>query len=265
MTQAHTAQPDFSRYFQLRQRVYLINISEERDRDHYESLTGIVAERSGSTVALQIPYATDVEPTAIEAGKSTFKLTTESLGGGLQIMADLVRVTEGNVFHLQLRGNMEFYQRRQTPRADIQVGMFHIRQAHSLAVYRKEFKRISNYLKTNGTPPNLKLTGTTVNLSAGGVGLSVDLKESLTPLSMFFIDFGDGAPPVCAVAELVWNRSEEGMRKCGYRFLQISKADQDRLGSQVLARQKDQGGSSSGKVNWELLDRMNFEGAARKS
>lgn len=263
MTQAHHSQPDFSRYFPLRQRAYLINISEVRDRDQYESLSGVIVERSGNTVALQIPYAIDMDSSGL-AGKITYKLTTESLGGGLQIAADLERVTDGNVLHLHLRGTMEFYQRRQTPRADTTLRLFQIRQGHSLAVYRKEFKRIAAYLKTQGLPPNLRLVETVVNLSAGGVGLSIELSESLSPLAMFFLDLDDGQPPVCAVSELVWNRSEGGMRMCGYRFVQVSKIDQERLGRHVLALKKEQGDTApTGKVNWELLDRMNSEDALK--
>lgn len=52
---------DYSRYFALKQRAYLINISEERDREHFESLSGVIIDRSGNTIVLQIPYPTEQE------------------------------------------------------------------------------------------------------------------------------------------------------------------------------------------------------------
>ena len=62
---------------------------------------------SGASIAVQIPYATGQE--CLETGmlQTTYKLTSEFMGGGIQIMADLVRVTADNVFHLKLHGSLE--------------------------------------------------------------------------------------------------------------------------------------------------------------
>lgn len=259
MTHPQPHQVDYSRYFPLRQRAYVINISEERDREQFESLGGIIADRSADTVLLQISYATEQESPGPESLQMTYKLTTEAMGGGLQILADLVKITSGNMFHLKLRGSMEFYQRRQTPRIDTTISLFQIRQGHSLAVYRKEYRRIMEHMKSHGLPPNLKLYEAPINLSAGGVRASIDLSESPSPLSMFFFDLADGQAPVCAVAELVWNRNEDGVRMCGHRFVLIRKSDQERLNRHVLSRQKDEGITPAPpKANWELLDRMTF-------
>lgn len=260
MQHAQPHQIDYSRYFTLRQRAYLINLSEGRDRDQFESLSGIIEDRSGDTVTLQVPYATEQEITGAEAPHITYKLTAEAMGGGLQILADLVKITNGNMFHLKLRGTMEFYQRRQTPRIDTTIKLFQIRQGHSLTVYRKEYRRIIDYMKDQGLPPNLKLCELPVNLSAGGVRAPIDLSESTSPLSLFFLELADGQTPVCAVAEMVWNRNEEGVRMCGHRFVLIRKGDQERLNRHVLAAQNAQGITAAApKANWELLDRMTRE------
>ena len=119
---------------------------------------------------------------------------------------------------------------------------------------------IMEYMKNHGLPPNLKLYEAPINLGAGGVRVPIDLSESPSPLSLFFFDLADDQAPVCAVAELVWNRNEDGVRMCGHRFVLIRKADQERLNRHVLARQKDLGITSAPlKANWELLDRMTFE------
>lgn len=260
MKQAKTPQVDYSRYFPLEKRAYLINISEGRDREQFESLSGIIAERGGDTVTLKIPYATELESPPPGAPPVTYKLSTASLGGGVQILADLVRITSGNMFHLKLRGNMEFYQRRQTPRFDTTTKLFQIRQGHSLAMYRKEYRRIVDYMKNRGIPANLELCETPVNLSAGGVRISIEISESPSQLSLLFFDLADGHTPVCAVAELVWNRNEGGVQMCGLRFVQISKADQERLNLHIQSLQKERGITvAAKKVNWELLDRMTFE------
>jgi len=257
MSNAHSPHVDFSRYFAKKQRVFLINISEGRYREQYESLSGTIVSCSGTSIAVQIPYATGQE--CLETGtlQTTYKLTSEFMGGGIQIMADLVRVTADNVFHLKLHGRMEMYQRRQTPRVDTTIKAFQIRRDTSLAIYRKEFKRIMDGMQSKGIRPSLKLQEAPINLSAGGMRIAIEPLEPVSPLSMFFLDLDADQPLVCAVAELVWKRNEKDLLVCGYRFMQIHKADQERIIRYVQSIQKELGiAASASKTYWELLDRM---------
>jgi hypothetical protein len=257
MSKAQAAQADFSRYFALKQRAYLINISEERDQDHFESLSGIIVSCSRDSIALQIPYATGQAP-EICARRTTYKLTSESMGQGIQIMADLIEVSSNNVFHLKLHGSLEMYQRRQTLRTDTTIKIFQIRRDTSLAVYRKEFKRIMDGMNSKGARPNLKLHEAAINLSAGGMRIAIESLETVSQLSMFFLDLDAGQQLVCAVAELIWVHHEKDKHVCGYRFVQICKSDQERINRYVQSLQKEQGITApASKINWELLDRMN--------
>jgi hypothetical protein len=257
MNKTSTPHTDFGRYFPVKQRVYLINISVERDKEQYESLSGTVVSCKGTTIALQIPYATgQVCPEACPR-QITYKITSEAMGSGIQIMADLVSVTPSNVFHLNLHGAMEMYQRRQMPRIDINLNVFQIRREASLAIYRKEFKRIMDTMNSKGIRPNLKLQESPINLSAGGIRIAIDALENPSPLSMFFLDLDAGQPLACAVAELVWNRHEKDKLVCGYRFMQIQKTDQERISRYVQSIQKERGiTESTSRTYWELLDRM---------
>jgi len=257
MSNAHTPHADFSRYFAKQQRAYLINISEGRNREQYESLSGTIVSCSGASIALQIPYATGQECPITCTRQTTYKLTSESMGVGIQIMADLVRVTAHNVFHLKLHGSLEMYQRRQTPRIDTTIKSFQIHRDTSLAIYRKEFRRITDGMKSKGIRPSLKLQEAPINLSAGGMRIAIDALEPVSPLSMFFLDLHADQPLVCAVAELVWNRHEKDKLVCGYRFMQIHKADQERIIRYVQSTQKKLGiAASASRTYWELLDRM---------
>lgn len=256
MSKAHTTHTDFSRYFTVKQRAYLINISEERDREQFESLSGVIVTCSGNSITLQIPYAIGQAPDTA-AGRSTYKLTSEAMGHGFQIMADLVRVEENNIFHLKLHGSLEMYQRRQTPRIDTTVKIFQIRRDTSLAVYRKEFRRIMDGMNTKGARPNITLLEHPINLSAGGIRIAIEAQEPVSPLSMFFLDLDPSQLLVCAVAELVWVRHENNKLVCGYRFMQIHKTDQERISRYVQSFQKEQGiATSASRTYWELLDRM---------
>ena len=162
------------------------------------------------------------------ARQTTYKLTSESMGHGIQIMADLVKVTEDNIFHLKLHGSLEMYQRRLTPRIDTTIKIFQIRRDTSLAVYRKEFKRIMDGMSSKGVRPNITLQEHPINLSAGGMRIAIEALEPVFPLSMFFLDLDASQPLVCAVAELVWNRHEKD--KHGVR-IPVYADPQDRPGT----------------------------------
>ncbi len=257
MSNPHTPHNDLCRYFAARQRAYLINMSEERDRELYESMSGTIVRCGGNSITLQVPYATGQELPDNPIQKTMYKLTSESMGSGIQIMAELAKITAGNIFHLKLHGNLEMYQRRQSPRVDATIKLFQIRRDTSLAAYRKEFKRIVDSMNTQGMRPNLKLLETPINLSAGGLRIEIDAQEPIAPLSMFFLDFDSGKPIVCVVAEMAWKRHENNSLICGYRFLQIHKADQDRIKQFVQSVLRDQGVTvPASKHHWELLDRM---------
>jgi len=252
-------QTDYTRYFALKQKATLINMSHDRDREHFESLSGYVVARHGDMVELHIPYPVDYDPFAGE--KTTYKLTSESLGSGIQVMTDLIKVVAGNIFQLQLRGNPELFQRRTSPRVDTTVKLFNLRRDVSLTFLQKEWKRIVEYMKSKGLPPSVVLRDTPINLSMGGIRLAIRTTSPPLPLSLFFFDFDDNLPPVCALAESVWNRRENDTFICGHRFIQIQKADQERIGRYIQTIQKQQGivTAAAAKTNWELLDRMTFE------
>jgi hypothetical protein len=264
MSKSHHTHPDFSRYFSVKQRAYLINISEERDREQFESLGGTIVSCTRDSITLQIPYTIGQAQGNIP-GRTTYKLTSESMGHGFQIMADLVEISADNVFLLKLSGALEMYQRRQTPRIDTTIKLFQIRRDTSLAVYRKEFKRIMDGMKAHGARPSVNLQEMAVNLSAGGIRISIEALEPASPLSLFLLDLDASQPLVCAVAETVWVRHEKDQHICGYRFVQISKADQERIGRFVLSLQKNQGlDAPAPRVNWELVDRMTNEEPGNK-
>jgi c-di-GMP-binding flagellar brake protein YcgR len=112
-------------------------------------------------------------------------------------------------------------------------------------------------MNTKGIRPNLKLEETPINLGAGGISIAIDTLEPVSLLSMFFLDLDAKQPLVCAVAEMVWSRHENDKLVCGYRFLQIHKADQERISRYVQSIQKKRGiTASASRTYWELLDRM---------
>jgi len=257
---------DHSRYFGIKQRVFLINVSENRDTDTFESLSGYVVSCSGDSVRLSVPYPFEKVLAAAAEMKSTYKLTSEYLGCGLQVLADVVRVEPGNVVSLDLHGELELFQHRKAPRVDVTINLYNLRRDFSLAFYKKEWTRVMEHMKMNGIPANLILKSATVNLSISGIRLSTEEQTIVNPLSMFFLDLGDGLFPVCAIAEVVWDRKDDSELVCAHRFIQIQKADQQRLSRFVLDSQRQQGLQVQDiKVSAQLLDRMTLSPSKSKS
>jgi hypothetical protein len=262
MSNSHDSKVDMSKYFNRRQKVYLINASENRDHDLYESLSGTIVGRGGDSVAVQLTYPHDCAHPVGESLNHAYKLTTEVMGNGIQVIADLLRVEAGSILHLRLRSNLEMYQRRQAPRIDATIHLSQIQGSNSLDAFRREFDRISGLMKSRGGPPDTRMQEAAINLGVGGIRIASESGMSPSPLSLFLLGLEVGQLPVCALGDLVWNRLESGERVCGYRFIQISKADQERINGYILSLRKKQKISTLlPRTNWELMERMVYDGA----
>jgi hypothetical protein len=246
---------NYSRYFNPRQKVYLVNMSPERNSEIYESLSGVVTSTGVDSLAIMITqsgFGTHGE----EVEKATFKLTSEALGSGIQVLATLTGIMPGNIFQFRMHGTLEMFQRRIAPRMEFSTQIFPLFKDFQLPFFKKEWKRVMDHLAGSGMPPGLVMRETTINLSAGGIGLKVDPTNRPTPLSMFFIAL-DGGLPVCALAETIWEqRTNEGQR-CGFRFIHILKSDQERINRFVSDSIRKSGGTHVDyKRNWVLVDKM---------
>jgi len=257
-THSHTS--DYSRYFSLRQKVYLVNMSAERNSAIYESLSGVVTSSGIDSLELLITHSGQGTHDD-EVGVATYKLTSEALGSGIQVLADLIGITAGTVFKFRMHGTLEMFQRRDVTRIELSARIFHLRGNFPLAFFRKEWKRVMDHLHNNSVLPGLVLQETRINLSAGGIGLTVDANNRPTPLSMFFISLDEGVP-VCALAETIWERgADEGLLRCGFRFIHILKSDQERINSCVSDLIRKSGGTHLDyKRNWVLMDKMVADG-----
>lgn len=243
---------NYDRYFIRGQKVFLINISEERDESVFDSFTGKVVLCNDDRLLLKTAYRLySGEVMSLKPGMQ-FKLTTEAMGMGIQVRAELTELISPEELQLRPLGELSVYQRRQSPRIDVTLPLLHVPQKSSLAAFQREWKRVINDLR-KPEPPRLKLSATALNLSAGGVRL--DQSSNPTHLSLLVIDLQDEKPPLCAVAELVWHQQDEEQKliKCGYRFVEILKEDQERITALV---EKEIGGKASIAKHRELIDRM---------
>jgi len=251
----HSNNSDYSRYFFPRQKVCLVNMSVERNSEIYESMSGTVTSSGTDGLELMIAHGGNGAHDA-EVGVATYKLTSEALGSGIQVLADLVGIIAGNIFKFRMHGPLELFQRRIVPRIDITTQIFHLRGNYPLASFKKEWTRVTDYMRTNGTLPKLVMQDAEVNLSAGGIGLTLDVENRPTPLSMFFVAIGEGLP-LCALAETVWEQPVDKQLRCGFRFIHILKTDQERINSCISDQLRKSGGTPLDyKRNWVLVDKM---------
>jgi len=253
-------QINYSRYFIPKQKVSLINMTEGRNRDYFESLSGFIVASQGNNVEIKLLYPLEQDPSTIKKIRMSFKLTSESMGSGIQVLSDLEKISGRNVIHLRLRDNLELFQRRNSLRIDTSMNIYNLRKELPLFSFRNEWAKIMESLRTNGLPQNFVLQDTPVNLSNGGIRIAIEPHAQPTSLSMFIVDLNDGHAPVCALAETVWKRAGKSEMTCGHRFINIRKADQERLNRHVQAVRKRLGlPLAASKNNWELLDKMTFE------
>jgi len=259
MTPVNLLNENYSRFFPLHQKVYLINMSQERDVDQYDSLSGIIVECSGDVLVLRVPYSTGQIIAADGGRNTTFKVITESFGVGLQISADLVRITSDNLLRLRLNSVLEVVKRFEMPRVDSTIKVFHHREDSPLSACKSKFRQIVEREK-KGLPLHFTLLENPVNVSVSGIRLVTDQFDKSSPLALCVLDLEDGQPPVCAIAETAWHRRIGTNSVIGHRFITILKSDQNRIGRYVSSLQKSMGIKvSAPRINWMLLDRMTFD------
>ncbi len=233
----------------------MVNMSTERNSEVYESLSGVVTSSDMNALELVIAHVGDGTHDD-EVGKATYKLTSEALGSGIQVLADLIGSGPGNLFQFRMHGTLEMFQRRAVSRVEFSAPLFNLRGNFPLSFFRKEWKRVMDHLRNNSVLPGLVLQETKINLSAGGIGITVPVKPRPTPLSIFFIALDEDLP-VCALAETIWGqRADEGLR-CGYRFINILKSDQERINNHISELMRKSGGTHMEYTrNWVLVDKM---------
>jgi hypothetical protein len=235
----------------------LINVSEAKDSEHYESLSGTIISTNQNTITMRMPYTIGLNNLVTDEGQITYKLMSEVMGVGVQVLADLTKV-ENDVVHLRLRGNIEIFQRRQSARVDTTIRLYQFIRNVSMESYRIMCRRLTTYIESSGVPSEIEMEETAINLSVSGLRCAISGASGKTPspLSMFLLDLGENRPLICTLAELIWTKDNMMERVGGYRFIMIRKKDRDLIARYVRSIAPLQETQNDFKKNWELLDRM---------
>jgi hypothetical protein len=182
------------------------------------------------------------------------------MGSGIQVLANLTDVLPGGtVIRFRMHGALEMFKNRNASRVDCTTGIYQLQGSQTLNFFRHEWLRVLEIMAGKGAPPGIVLKKTDINLSVEGIGLTIHDSIRLAPLSIFFIEVDDGLL-VCALTETVWQMPVlpvlEGVR-CGFRFIDILKTDQERIANYVKSQiLKDGGTYMDYKRSWLLVDQM---------
>lgn len=248
---------NYETYFSKGQKVFLINLSEDRDESIFDAFSATIMNCDNMHFELRPRYLLHHgDHGHLEKGM-IYKITAESFGAGVQFIGK-IRAVNSNSFIMEPTDQMEMYQRGQVPRTDVMLGFRSFTKTAPLVFFKNEWKRFIESTES-GRSSKYDLAATSLNLGVGGLRHVVNRSDHQTDLAMLFIDLEDGEPPVCSIAEQLWRRSlpdDDGIA-VGRRFVLIRKSDQKRIQLFIERHfKKQKKGTLPDKNNWELLDRM---------
>ena len=173
------------------------------------------------------------------AGEFSAGMEFEVLGDiydlGMRLTACLLEARPDGELRLRPRGNLEFFFRRQSLRADCPLWLGYLRGDAALPVLRRQWKRWVTELaaaRLSDLPP---FACHQLSLGAGGVGLQVPGPVTFGEMFLLFLALDDGKPLVCALAEVAWvNRAEaDGQHPVGLQFRSLLDSDRKRIETHV--------------------------------
>ncbi len=248
---------NYATYYNRGQKVFLINISPDRDQSLFEAFSATIVSCDNRHFELRPRYPLLQSGVGLLKKGAQFKVTAESFGSGVQFSGEISSIS-GNSFILNPTGPIEMYQRSQVPRMDMIAGFRSFTRTASLAVFHQEWRRLQEGLSSGKASP-LELVPRQINLGIGGLRVVAEQDERQHDLSIVFIEMETGQAPICAITEQIWRRGlpDEGGGATGQRFVLIRKEDQHKIQHQIERLLKKQGRKlKPTKNNWELLDRM---------
>ncbi len=221
----------FQTYFKPTQKLLLQIQESDQSQSRTELLTVYIDSIEGNTLIVTLPYgANAVDHYPFKEGLN-FAISTEALGLGIRTTGDFSRKIAGDRFSIILTGTMQMFQRRACPRLDCQLGIRFSRAAKTLQTMREIWQRNMDVLYSPEAPLIFEgFKQTKVNISSGGLRLSVKPPANQDELCLVLINLDDGKPPICTIAEIVWSCTQnENSVTAGMRFINILSEDQLRI------------------------------------
>lgn len=221
----------YQRYFKPEQQLLLRVENDIHQDGRTELMTVNVVSCEDTTLTVSLPYGADAVDQYPFHEDMPFEITGEAIGMGIRTSATFAGKVSGSEFKLSLNSDLQAFQRRISARFDCQLGVRFSRAAKTLQTMREIWERNLEVLYSPEAPLIYEgFQQARVNISSGGIRLSIKPPGDQGELCLIMINMEDGKPPVCAIAEVVWVcMQDENALTAGMRFINILGDDQKRI------------------------------------
>lgn len=228
----------FNKHFKPDKKVLIQITGPDFGDDRIENLSASCLAMDKDILTLNLPYA--VDPSTFASGYRLAVLT-ESMGMGLKGQACFLAQPSPTTIQLCFDGDLQFFQRRPSPRLNIPIGVRYSRIDGTLSQVRQQW--LKHIGRLAATPPGSisHLPRGMVNLSSGGIRLGFRHPIDKAQLCLMLLEIDPDTHPVCTMAEVVWSHQEKSGSVClaGMQFMGMLTEDQKRLEKFVrTAKQK---------------------------
>lgn len=221
----------YSKYFKPEQKVLMRSLAAD-DTGRIEALTAYFHEGGPDHIDLTLPYRARGEEMRSIPPDAPFEILTDAFGVGIRITGSFHEWRGEDQVRLRINDDLQVFQRRLADRLDITVALGYTKGRGTLRTFQERWEKNVQILSASGGAAKLPpLPRVKVNLSRGGVRFRLKPPVATADLCLLLLQLDDGAPPVCALAEVVWldEQPSDGLHTTGMQFLNIMEKDQKRI------------------------------------
>lgn len=222
---------NYQRYFKPEQQL-LLKVENDLNQDgRIELMTVHVVVCEDDRLIVSLPYGADAVDQYPFHKDMPFEITTESMGMGVRTKGNFDRKVNSSRFAIKLHSELQIFQRRISQRFDCKLGIRFSRAAKTLQTMRQIWEKNLEVLYSPEAPLIFEgFKPARVNISSGGIRLSIKPPANQGELCLVLINLEDGKPPICTIAEVVWVcMQDEETVTAGMRFINILGDDQQRI------------------------------------
>jgi len=177
----------YQRYFKNGQRL-LLKALETENNGRTDLLTVYMDGGSSGTFVLTLPYSDDATEQYPFSEGMLFELSSEILGMGIRVTGTFHEKIDGKRIALQIRPDLQMFQRRGAPRLDCKLGIRFTRGQGALKALRSTWEKNIQILHSPNAPLNLEgFKPCQVNLSSGGIRFALRPPVNLAELCLMLI------------------------------------------------------------------------------
>jgi hypothetical protein len=222
----------YSRYFKKGQKIILRALDPGTQTGRFESLTVYLEALNRDFLDFTLPYRNRKEEQYPFVPGMPFEILSDSMGLGVSITGRFRERVGDQLIRMEANHDLQVFKRRLFGRSDLKIGLRFTRGQGSLRSFREQWEKNIRILEKNGNLSQLPaFPRCRVNLSASGIRFSVKAPVEFAELFLLLLEIDGVAPPICALAEVVWTGEEENDDRvtAGMRFIAILESDRKRI------------------------------------